>query len=145
VRYSRAGGVFMVMVLLTGCDSNRVPVEATVISMTHKCRLEINRDDPIAERARQGDESAAQEMFGDCSTDGDFLKARQDFDSIDRRYSGSATARVSFISPVDNTSVEGELVFDGEDREFYTVRPNTQVMLRVDQTDHSRIRFGGMS
>ena len=138
-------GLTAASVLLAGCDSNSVPVDGTVVSVAYKCRYDIQGDDAraLAERAKRGDTPTDAEMFGDCSSDPDFLAARADFDANKTRFSGKAKVRVSFISPVDNSSVDGEVEFDGDDREFYTLRNGSPIPLMVNKTDHSRIRFGG--
>lgn len=138
-------GLSAVATLIAGCDSNRVPVDGTVFSAEYKCRYDIHGDDAreMAARARAGDMPSEAETFGDCSHDADFLKARADFDGNETRLSGHAKFRVSYVSPIDNTSQEGELDFDGDDREFYTLHRNSPVKLMVDQIDHSNIRFGG--
>lgn len=136
-------GLALIAATLSGCDSNSVPVEGTVISMTYKCRFDISSDDPTAERIKNGERPAETDLTGDCSQDPDFLAARADFAGSKVRLKGKATAQVAFVSPVDNTSVEGELEFDGDDRGFYELQNNAPVRLMVDKTDHSRIRFAG--
>lgn len=133
----------LTVVALTGCDSNAVPVEGHVISISHKCRYEIKRGDPLANRMRDGQRPSDNELYGDCSSDPDFAKAKQDFDGFKTRFSGHSKVRVAYISPVDNTSLEGTLDFDGDDREFYTLHVNQAIPLMVDKTDHNQIRFGG--
>lgn len=137
--------VTLALLAASACDSNRIPVQGTIFSATYKCRYDIQGDQAraMAERARAGNTPSEQEMFGDCSSDPDFQQARADFDNFKTRFSGHAKFRVSYISPIDNSSQEGELEFDGDDREFYSLRPNTPVTLLVNQTDHSDIRFGG--
>lgn len=129
--------------MLGGCESNSVPVEGHVISISHKCRFEIKRGDAVADRMRQGQRPSDDELYGDCSSDPDFAKAKQDFDGFKTRFSGHSKVRVAYISPIDNTSLEGTLDFDGDDREFYTLHVNQPIRLMVNKTDHSQIRFGG--
>lgn len=138
-------GLTAASILLSACDSNSVPVDGTVIGIDHKCRYEFKGEEAraIAERAKHGEQLTDDEMFGDCSSDADFLAAREDFDANKTRFSGKATVRVTFISPIDNTSVDGELEFDGDDREFYTLRNSSPIKLLVNKADHSRISFGG--
>jgi hypothetical protein len=135
----------MAALIVAGCDSNMVPIEGAVVSVTHECRYDIRgaQAETLRDQARAGRSIDRSNLTGDCSNDPDFLQVRANPDGHNVRFSGSAKVKVTFVSPIDNSSVDSEIRFDGDDDEFYTMIPGQPVPLRVDKTDHSRVRYAG--
>jgi hypothetical protein len=131
--------------IVAGCDSNMVPIEGAVVSVTHECRYNIRGEqrERLRDQARAGQSIDQSNMTGDCSNDADFLQVRANPEAHNVRFSGSARVKVTFISPIDNSSVDSEIRFNGDDDEFYTMIPGQPVQLRVNKTDHSQVRYAG--
>lgn len=116
-----------IMPMLAACDSNSVAVDGTVIGITRSCLLE-------------GSETNTQnKRYADCSTDPEFAQMREGFDNGGSRYEGTATLRVAYVSPIDGTSQQGAVEFDGDEAGFYNYRVNDAIRINVSKTDHSAI------
>ncbi|MCU0729712.1 MAG: hypothetical protein MUF41_06400 [Sphingopyxis sp.] len=112
---------------VSACDSNSVAVDATVIGITRSCLL-------------AGSETNTQnKRYADCSTDPEFAQMREGFDNGGSRYEGTATIRVAYVSPIDGTSQQGTVEFDGDEAGFYNYRVNDAIRINVNKTDHSAI------
>jgi len=106
----RLWGVALAAAAMAGCDGNSVPGTATVLTIDRTCTY-------VAEDAAHT-ETAPGKM----------------------RIVGRETMHVSYASPVDGSTLYGDLHLTGRDDQFYTINSGDKIAIRINKDDPSRIR-----
>lgn len=141
-------------VSLAGCgESPWVPVDANIYLIDRSCEFVVTESrDPFAEGAsttgvpigtpqvdaRKYDVRATTD---DCHATDEFAKIQLNPKGRVKDIKGKATVRVTFKSPIDQSVQTGSFDITGKDDEFYMLKANETIKIRVDKRDHSKIRY----
>ena len=115
------------MAALAGCDSNTIPVKATVLSIDRTCTF-ITRD------------AAKTESDEPCSTTPEFREFADKGKLGKERLIGNEVMHLSWTAPADGSMHYGDLKFTGRDDEFYTVNAGDLMDIRIKKDDPSMFR-----
>ena len=113
--------------------TNYKPAKASVYEIDRKC--------DIIETSTSFDGKKSSSTYqGECKTAEDaWDKATA---KHDKNIAATATVKVSYVAPQDNTSQTGELHFTSRDDEFYDLKAGDVVDVLVDNKDHTKIIKG---
>jgi hypothetical protein len=103
----------------------------------------IDRTCEFTETERSGQSKTTREVTDKCDSTGEWQKVRDEVrNRKGKKVMGDATMHVSYISPQDGVSREGELKFTGRDDEFYQLQAGDMIDILVSNSDPSKIRKG---
>jgi len=113
--------------------ANYKPAKASVYEIDRKCEI-------IETRTSFDGKKSSSTYQGECKTADDaWDKAKA---KHDKTIAATATIKVSYVAPQDNTSQTGELHFTSRDDEFYDLKAGDVVDVLVDNKDHTKIIKG---
>jgi len=103
----------------------------------------IDRTCEFTETERSGASKSTHEVTDKCDSTGEWQKVRDEVrNRHGKKVMGDATMHVSYISPQDGVSREGELKFTGRDDEFYQLQAGDMIDILVSKSDPSKIKKG---
>ncbi|MEO7786735.1 MAG: hypothetical protein ABIR77_02775 [Sphingomicrobium sp.] len=111
---------------LAGCDGNSVPATAIVVTIDRMCTFIA--EDPTHTKSEE-----------ECGATPEF-RALADKGVPKRKIEGHETMHVTYVSPVDGSTLVGDLHLTGRDNQFYTVNAGDQIAIRIKKDDPTRIR-----
>ena len=112
---------------LGGCDSNTIPVKATVLSIDRTCTFIAHND-------------AKTETEEPCSATPEFREFADKGKPRGSRLIGNEVMHLSWTAPADGSMHYGDLKFTGRDDEFYTVNAGDLIAIRIKKDDPSMFR-----
>ena len=124
---ARFGVVTAAALVLASCGGNSVTASATVLRIDRTCTF-IAKDD------------AKTRTEEDCNATPEFRAIADKGAPGRKRVVGTEIMHVSYPSPIDGSTLFGELHLTGRDDEFYTVNAGDPIAIRIKVDDPTRIR-----
>lgn len=136
--YSMRGAAFAVVAIVgivaysgASRSANFKPAKATISYIDRNC--------DIIETTYDGDykKKASRTYRDSCNSIDEWDKVRS---KRNKAVSGEAVVHLDYIAPQTGQSVTGELVFDGREDEFYSLKAGDEVSILVSNSDPTKIR-----
>jgi hypothetical protein len=109
--------------------SNYTTVTATVNSVDWRCGLKS--------RSR----TSSTDTFGDCSTEPDFQRRRENPNASGKRFAGEAVVGASYPAAKGDIPEQAVFSIDAAQREFYTVEQGATIRIGVSKTNPEDVRL----
>lgn len=139
--YRLLGGALMLTGMLVVGAINTIDRSANYVSMDAEVYL-IDRVCNFTTTTTFGGKTTKQQnVKKSCNSTGEFRSIRADPDNPKFRVDGKATVHVYYTSPVDQSTLRGELKFDGTDREFYALNAHDKIKILVSKSDPNKIKL----
>lgn len=116
-----------------GGSSSYIEAEGEVMRIERKCSFTVTE-------TREDGRKIARGETDSCNSTDEFAKYKANPDKRPMDIAGTATVKVSYPSPLDQSTQTGTLEFSGRDREFYALKAHDTIKIRVAKDGSGKIK-----